>query len=75
MNRCFVLMICFVFPILFLPSSPAFAQSQKAAGSYLALPHRLEELVNTPAVSGYENHLADKIRASLGDLHPVTDNL
>ena len=30
---------------------------------------------NTPAVSGYENQVADKIRADLKDLHPVTDNL
>jgi putative aminopeptidase FrvX len=75
MNRCFVLIICLVFPILLLPPSRAVAQSQKPAGSYGAFPYQLEELVNTPAVSGYENQLGDKIRASLKDLHPATDNL
>jgi putative aminopeptidase len=53
----------------------AAAQSPKAVNSYGGLAYQLEELVNTPAVSGYENQLADKIRASVKDFHPVTDNL
>jgi putative aminopeptidase len=63
------------FCVFVLRTSPAAAQSQKPAGSYGALSHQLEQLVNTPAVSGYENQLADKIRASLKALKPATDNL
>jgi putative aminopeptidase len=33
------------------------------------------ELMNTPAVSGYEQELASKIRAQLKDFSPQTDNL
>ena len=39
------------------------------------LPLRLEQLVATPAVSGYENQLGDEIRTELKSFHPVTDNL
>jgi putative aminopeptidase len=62
-------------PAFLLHSYPTVGQSQKPAGSYVALPERLDELVATPAVSGYENQLGDKIRTSLKGLHPVTDNL
>jgi putative aminopeptidase FrvX len=31
--------------------------------------------LQTPSVSGYENHLAEKIRADIASFHPVTDNL
>ena len=74
-NQCFRRVFWLVVSILLLHSSRAIGQSLKPTSSYAGLPHQLEELVNTPAVSGYENQLADKIRASLGDLHPVTDNL
>src|SRR5208337_1078206 len=75
MNRCFVLIFWLAFLTLLLPSSPVAAQSLRPAGTYGALPHQLEELVNTPGVSGYETQLADKIRTSLREPHPVTDNL
>ena len=64
-----------LFIMLLLHWSLAVAQSPKPAGSYGGLPDQLEALVNTPAVSGYENQLADRIRTSLTDLRPVTDNL
>lgn len=75
MNRNAFLPFRFIFSAFFLHSSFAVAQSPKPAGTHGALPHQLEELVNTPAVSGYENQLADKIRANLKALHPTTDNL
>ena len=75
MKQRVVLVVWFLVSIFLLHSSPAVAQSQKPAGVYRALPHQLEELVNTPAVSGYENRLADKIRATLKRLQPTTDNL
>jgi putative aminopeptidase len=75
MKRSAFLAFCLIFSAFFLRSSPAVGQSQKPGGSYDALPYQLEELVGTPAVSGYENQLADKIRAKLKALHPATDNL
>ena len=61
--------------IFLLHSSPAIGQSQKPVSSYGGLPYQLGELVNTPAVSGYENQLAEKIRVQLKRLRPTTDNL
>src|SRR5277367_6814905 len=75
MKRSAFLAFCLIFSAFFLRSSPAVGQSQKPGGSYDALPYQLEELVGTPAVSGYENQLADKIRAKLKALHPATDDL
>ena len=75
MNRRCSLFLLFLSCVFLLHSSPAAAQSQKPAVSYGALTYELEQLVNTPAVSGYENQLAEKIRASLKALHPATDNL
>ncbi|HEY4951513.1 MAG TPA: M20/M25/M40 family metallo-hydrolase [Candidatus Acidoferrales bacterium] len=75
MRRAIVSGFCFIFSALILHPSPVVAQSLKPAGTYGALPLQLEELVNTPAVSGYENQLADKIRATLKRLQPSTDNL
>src|SRR5580704_8977811 len=71
-----VVRACYLLASVFLlHSSPAVGQSQIPVRSYGSLPNELEELVATPAVSGYENQLADKVRASLKELHPVTDNL
>jgi putative aminopeptidase len=75
MKRSTFLAVCFIFWAFFLDSSPTAGQSPQPAGSYGALPYQLEELVNTPAVSGYENQLADKIRVQLKRLQPTTDNL
>jgi putative aminopeptidase FrvX len=75
MKRSALLAVCFIFWAFFLDSSPTAGQSPQPAGSYGALPYQLGELVNTPAVSGYENQLADKIRVQLKRLQPTTDNL
>ena len=75
MNRCYFPVLLLLFSVGLLHSSPAAGQSAKAEGANGVVSHPLEELVNTPAVSGYENQLADKIRASLKALHPTTDNL
>ena len=75
MNHRLVHIIWQLFPIFLLYSSPTAAQSQKPAVPYRALSYELEQLVNTPAVSGHENQLAEKIRTSLKALHPATDNL
>ena len=61
--------------IFLLHSSPAAAQAQAQGRPYGALPEQLDEFVGTPAVSGYENQLAEKIRATLKRLQPTTDNL
>ena len=73
-NQCFR-RVFWLFSIPLLHSSRSRRSIAKPTSSYAGLPHQLEELVNTPAVSGYETQLADKIRESLEDLHPVTDNL
>ena len=74
-NQCFRRVFWLLVSILLLHSSRAIGQSLKPTSSYAGLPHQLEELVNTSAVSGYETQLADKIRERLKELHPVTDNL
>jgi putative aminopeptidase FrvX len=61
--------------VFLLHPAPVAAQSQIPAGTRGALPDLLQKLVETPAVSGYENQLGEKISADLKNLHPVTDNL
>jgi len=75
MNQRFGRVSRLLLSIFLVHSSGVDAQSPKPATSYGGLPFQLEGLVNAPAVSGYENQLADKIRVSLRSLHPVTDNL
>jgi len=75
MKRIVFLMPCFIFSAFLLHPAPVAGQSQIPIGTYGSLQNELEDLVETPAVSGYENQLADKIRTSLKNLHPVTDNL
>ncbi|MFZ0885048.1 MAG: M20/M25/M40 family metallo-hydrolase [Candidatus Acidiferrales bacterium] len=65
----------FVFSVFLLQVPRVAAQSRIAPGTHGALPLTLERLVATPAVSGYENQLADEIRAQLKNFHPVKDNL
>ena len=53
-RRC--VFICWLlFRSFLLHSSPTAAQSQKPVSSYGGLHYEMEGLVNTPAVSGYEN--------------------
>jgi putative aminopeptidase len=68
-------LLSFLFLLGLLHSYPTAGQAPKPVGAQAGPPYPLEELVNTAAVSGYENQLADKIRASLKNLHPATDNL
>jgi putative aminopeptidase len=75
MNRRSLAIFCFLFSIFFFHRSPSAAQSQIPLGAHGALPTELEQFVETPAVSGYENQLADKIRVGLKRFHPVADNL
>ncbi len=73
MKRARLVRSCFLFSLLyFLPA--ASAQMQKGAiGPTLA--RDLKELVETPAISGYENELAAKIRAKLAAFAPHSDSL
>jgi putative aminopeptidase FrvX len=75
MNQRFGRVSRLLLSIFLVHSSGVDAQSPKPATSYGGLPFQLEELVNAPAVSGYENQLADEIRTSLKRLQPATDNL
>jgi putative aminopeptidase FrvX len=56
----------FIFVFLSLGAVDTFGQASGAAWY---------ELVNTPAVSGFEQELASKIRAQLKEFSPTTDNL
>jgi len=52
------------------------AQTQNAPAKIPGdLASDLKDFVETPSVSGYENQLAEKIRAKLAAFHPVVDNL
>jgi putative aminopeptidase FrvX len=75
MNHGSLAIFCFLFFIFFFNSSPSTAQSQIPPGADGTLPMELEQFVETPAVSGYEKQLADKIRAALKNYYPITDNL
>src|SRR5277367_6372873 len=75
MNQRFIYVSWLLLSIFLVHSSPAIAQSQISLGSYGSLQNELEDLVETPGVSGYKNQLADKIRTSLKRLQPATDNL
>ena len=69
----FILLI-FSAILLCLAFSPlnAFAQDASSSGFDSTV---MRELVETPAIPGYESVLAAKIRARLAALHPTTDNL
>jgi putative aminopeptidase len=69
--------LCFVAILaLFVPCvRPAAAQAAGTARVSGYLEGDLREFVETPSVSGYEQQLAEKIRAKLAAFHPVTDNL
>jgi putative aminopeptidase len=75
MKRPIVSIFYFLFSIFLLRSPCAAAQSQIPPGEHGALPSEMEELVATPAVSGYETQLTAKIGSDLKRFHPVTDNL
>jgi putative aminopeptidase FrvX len=66
-----------LFPFLFsIFAMPPFAVAQATKPATGGSPENdLKEFVATPAISGYENQLAEKIRANLTGLHPTVDNL
>jgi putative aminopeptidase len=66
----------FVFLFSIFCVRPAAAQTQNAPTKISGdLASDLKEFVETPSVSGYEQELAEKIRAKLAAFHPVVDNL
>jgi len=65
-----------IFPFLFsIFAFPPFAAAQTERPTVGDLSDDLKEFVATPAVSGYESQLAEKIRAKIVSLHPTVDNL
>ena len=66
-----------VFPICCpCPTSGQSAiKGRQLQGDSGASANALRDFVETPAVSGYENLLAKKVRDDLASFHPVTDNL
>src|SRR5690348_3628919 len=69
----FILLI-FSAILLCLAFSPLNTSAQDASSSGFDST-LMRELVETPAIPGYESVLAAKIRARLAALHPTTDNL
>jgi putative aminopeptidase FrvX len=66
-----------VFPI-FCPcptSGQSTTKERQLPGDSGASANALGDFVETPAVSGYENVLAEKIRDDIASFRPVTDNL
>src|SRR5690242_15827457 len=70
-NAILPILAAFVLCLAFVPRG-AFAQG---ASSSTLDSDAMRELVETPAIPGYESALAAKIRARLAALHPKTDNL
>jgi putative aminopeptidase len=76
MIRCPLAIFSFLFFLFTLSlATPAFAQVGKPAPVRGTPTDDLREFAETPAISGYESQLADKIRADLAAFHPATDNL
>ena len=73
MNRRRLALFPFLFSIFAIPPFAAAQATRPATGG--SLEDDLKEFVATPAVSGYESQLADKIRAGIASLHPTVDNL
>jgi putative aminopeptidase FrvX len=65
----------FLAAIILLFSSQVAGQTGKSSTVPGSLMGDLWEFVSTPAVSGYETELVEKIRTKLAALHPVVDNL
>jgi putative aminopeptidase len=65
----------FLFAIFLLFASQVAGQTGKSSTVPGSLMGDLWEFVTTPAVSGYETELVEKIRTKLAALHPVVDNL
>jgi putative aminopeptidase len=72
-----IVLFLLVFPIFCArpAAGQSMVQAQQSPGNSTAWANLLRDFVETPAVSGYENPLAAKIRAGIASFHPVTDNL
>jgi putative aminopeptidase len=76
MIRCRSAIFHFLFSIFFLVSAQLVqGQSNPPPAVLGSLSEDLREFVETPAVSGYESELVEKIRTKLATLHPTVDNL
>jgi putative aminopeptidase FrvX len=73
MNRRRLALFPFLFSIFAMPPFAAAQATKPAMGG--SLEDDLKDFVATPAISGYESQLADKIRAKIASLHPTVDNL
>jgi len=65
----------FLLAIFLLFTSQVAGQTGRSSTVAGSLMGDLWEFVSTPAVSGYESELVEKIRTKLAALHPVVDNL
>jgi putative aminopeptidase len=66
----------FLFSILFsIPATLALGQAKQPPSVPGSFSEDLREFVETPAVSGYEGELVEKIRIKLAAFHPAVDNL
>jgi putative aminopeptidase len=79
MKRLFlVASFSFLFVLNLANPEPTHAQASQSLNSARLrneTEHSLKSFVATPAISGYENELAEKIRAEISPFHPKTDNL
>jgi putative aminopeptidase FrvX len=75
MTRHAVGSISFLVAVFLLSISPANGQTEKANSVPGDSTADLKEFVETPAVSGYEDQLVEKIRSKLAAFHPAVDNL
>lgn len=50
-------------------------QAQKVVGHRSTPDSELQQLVDTPSVSGYERAIAEQIRSQIASYHPAVDNL
>jgi putative aminopeptidase FrvX len=73
MNRRRLALFPFLFSIFAMPPFAAAQTTKPAMGG--SLEDDLKDFVATPAISGYESQLAEKIRANLTGFHPTVDNL
>ncbi len=74
----FVASFSFLFVLNLANPEPTQAQASQSLNSARLrneTEHSLKSFVATPAISGYENELAEKIRAEISPFHPKTDNL
>src|ERR1700683_2746719 len=74
MNHRFFAVVSFLIAVLLIPSCVN-AQAGKSSAVPGQPGQNLRGFVKTPGVSGYENQLADRIRAELNGLNPATDNI